>query len=268
MDQPAEPTLGGGTAGARPPGRDAERACDLGLAVRARGDRAEYADDELGLGGCGAPVTEYVLKPRPAQRPGCDPVVRCRFGRVGRSWKLRRSVAARAGALRPVYRLSVVLVAMVMLGAGGIVPAAAEAATRVFEGAWFQVAYPADFAVVPSLPSTTADGFDSAFFKSPDGAVEFYVFAPQWGGEPGDIALDPGREEVVGERIVQRGGRTLTWRTIAARDGSYERAYQITRDPAGPSLSVVGIKYRDAAALSAYRAAYASFKESLEMWAD
>ena len=157
---------------------------------------------------------------------------------------------------------------MVMLGAGGIGPAAAEAATRAFEGAWFQVAYPADFAVAPSLPSTTADGFDSAFFKSPDGAVEFYVFAPQWGGEPVDIALDPEREDVVSEKTVERGGQTLTWRTIAAKDGSYERAYQITEDPAGPSLWVVGIKYRDATTLSVYRPAYVRFKDSLELRAD
>jgi hypothetical protein len=160
------------------------------------------------------------------------------------------------------------MVATVILMAGAIGPAAAEAATRVFEGAWFQVSYPAGFTAVPSLPSTTAQGYDSAFFKSPDGAVEFYVFAPQWGGTPEDIALDPDREELVAERTVESGTRTLTWRTIAAKDGSYERAYQITRETAGPSLSVVGIKYRDAAALSAYRAAYARFKESLEVSAD
>jgi hypothetical protein len=155
-----------------------------------------------------------------------------------------------------------------MLVAGGVRPTTSEGATRVFEGAWFQVAYPADFVAVPSLPSATAEGYDSAFFKSPDGAVEFYVFAPQWGGQPEDIALDPGREELVAERTVEGPGRTVTWRTIAAKDGSYERAYQITRDTAGPSLSVVGIKYRDPTALSAHRTAYARFKQSLELWAE
>jgi hypothetical protein len=170
--------------------------------------------------------------------------------------------------LRQIYRLAVVLATTAMLVAGGIGSAASEGATRVFEGAWFQVAYPADFVAVPSLPSATAEGYDSAFFKSPDGAVEFYVFAPQWGGQPEDIALDPGREELVAERTVEGRGRTVTWRTIASKDGSYERAYQITRDTAGPSLSAVGIKYRDPTALSAHRTAYARFKQSLELWAE
>jgi hypothetical protein len=189
--------------------------------------------------------------------------------RVGLRGVGRWVVASASGWFRLVRAsLAPLSLVMALLVVGEARTAAAEAATSVFEGAWFRVAYPADFAVVPSLPSTTNDGFDSAFFESPDGAVEFYVFAPQWGGNPADIALDPDHEDIAAEEIVESGGRKLTWRTIRAKDGSYERAYQITEDPAGPSLSVVGIKYRDTDALGAYRPAYIRFKESLELFAD
>ena len=64
-----------------------------------------------------------------------------------------------------------------------------------YVGAWFKVWYPDSFEVIPSMASTTAGkGVDSAFFRSPDGQVEFYIFSPQWSGEPNDIAIHPSRD--------------------------------------------------------------------------
>jgi hypothetical protein len=199
-----------------PTGRRPEprlREPEFGVVVRSRGGqlpwdfpvggtRREPDGDELQIWHCRAPVTEYALKLRPVRCPRFKPAARAASGRC--RLPLWRSATRRAGALRQIYRLAVVLVTTVLLVAGGIRPAASEGETRVFEGAWFQVAYPADFVAVPSLPSATAEGYDSAFFRSPDGAVEFYVFAPQWGGQPEDIALDPGREELVLTSINQR----------------------------------------------------------------
>src|SRR5690242_4846750 len=62
-------------------------------------------------------------------------------------------------------------------------PIRATPKTQLFRGAWFEVRAPATFVVKPSLKSSTADGYDSVEFVAPDGAVTFYVFAPQWGGE-------------------------------------------------------------------------------------
>ena len=59
-----------------------------------------------------------------------------------------------------------------------------------YEGAGFEFRYPPGFRVRPSQRSTAASGYDSAFFVSSDGSVEFYVFAPQWNGTPRDIAVD------------------------------------------------------------------------------
>ena len=62
-----------------------------------------------------------------------------------------------------------------------------------YRGARFGVCHPTAFEVVPSLPSSTADGYDSARFVAPDESVSFYVYAPQWGGQATDIEIDTER---------------------------------------------------------------------------
>lgn len=64
---------------------------------------------------------------------------------------------------------------------------------KKFSGAWFEVEYPETFSADNSLKSyTNSEGFDSAVFTSPDGKVQFYIFSPQWSGEPTDIKVMPG----------------------------------------------------------------------------
>src|SRR5580692_1466715 len=75
------------------------------------------------------------------------------------------------------------------------------AKTKTFKGAWFAVSCPADFKARLGMKSlTSSEGCDSAFFTSPDKQVEFYVFSPQWNGEPKDYALDPNKEVVVNKK--------------------------------------------------------------------
>jgi hypothetical protein len=152
-------------------------------------------------------------------------------------------------------------------------PASATAAPqasleRVFQGAWFEISYPADFTPVPSLPSRTAEGWDSAAFISPDGGVSFYVYAPQWGGEPTDIALDAQREALVSEKRAEEDGRQIRWVTICAQDGSYCRSYQDTTARQGTVRTTLGIKYRDEEARRRYLPAYLKFRHSLQQFAD
>lgn len=146
--------------------------------------------------------------------------------------------------------------------------AVAASGSVIFRGAWFDVRYPAGFIPRPSLESSTAEGYDSAEFISPDGTVSFYVFAPQWGGTAVDIALLPDQERLVAEQRRKTGGRQIRWYTIAARDGSYRRSYQEAVSRQGSVKTIVGIKYRDEEARLRYQKAYQRFRNSLKLYAD
>jgi hypothetical protein len=149
-------------------------------------------------------------------------------------------------------------------------PAAAPSlppGVSAYTGAWFRIQYPSTFTVRPSLHSETTDrGYDSAFFTAPDDSVEFYVFSPQWTGEPTDIALRPATETALDRKQETKAGKTVTWVSIKAKDGSYTRAYVDTEE--GSTRLVFGIQYRNQAAYERYRAAYVQFKQSLEQFAD
>jgi hypothetical protein len=137
-----------------------------------------------------------------------------------------------------------------------------------FRGAWFRVWAPPGFQAVPSLKSGSAEsGYDSVFFRSPDRQVEFYVFSPQWSGEPTDIALAP-NERLATTETKTSAANVVTWYSIEATDGSYVRTYQDTRSSDGSVRWVVGLKYTSKAAFDAYRADYARFKSSLTQFAD
>lgn len=75
-----------------------------------------------------------------------------------------------------------------------------------YKGAWFDIEYPASFKVENSLKSSTSsEGFDSAFFTSPDGKVQFYIFSPQWSGKPGDIKIQENEKMLETKAETQNG---------------------------------------------------------------
>lgn len=136
-----------------------------------------------------------------------------------------------------------------------------------FQGAWFEVWYPDGWAAVPSLASESRSaGVDSVFLRSPDGEVEFYIFAPQWSGEPRDIALDPATEHLDSSEISESASKSIRWYTISAMNGAYTRSYQDTKGES--TRSVVGIKYRSDDAYRKHLSAYLQFKKSLRQFAD
>lgn len=144
-----------------------------------------------------------------------------------------------------------------------------SAQDRTFTGAWFEVKYPSDFIAQGSMVSASGEEnqFDSAFFTSPDGEVEFYIFSPQWGGEPTDIALRSNEKE--GNRQVKKtANQTVTHWTISAKDGSYVRSYQEIRNEMENTVWVVGIKYKNQKAYERYKKQYIAFKSSLQQFAD
>jgi len=125
--------------------------------------------------------------------------------------------------------------------------------------------------VRPSLKSLTADGYDSAFFKSPDGKVEFYIFSPWGAGEPKDIVLAPKTEKIISTRTGKSGNdgfdRTVIWTTIKAKNGDYQRSIEDTTEYE-TARWIFGIKYTDAKALKRYADMYRKFKKSLVQYAD
>jgi hypothetical protein len=137
-----------------------------------------------------------------------------------------------------------------------------------YEGAWFEIRYPPGFRVRPSQPSASANGYDSAFFLSSDGTVEFYVFAPQWNGTARDIEVDPATETIVSQNVARSGTKRIRRVTIRAQDGSYLRSYEDTEDVVTNTRKAFGIKYVNAAAYNRYRQSYVTFKASLVQFAD
>lgn len=138
-----------------------------------------------------------------------------------------------------------------------------------YRGAWFSVSYPPGWSVRPSLKSySDKDGYDSAFFRSPDKKMEFYVFSPQWSGDPADIKLKPRTEKQVSRKLQVKGTSTATFVTIQAKNNSYTRSYVDRQDPTNNTRLVLGVKYKNMAAYKKYKAAYAKFKGSLEQYAD
>jgi hypothetical protein len=102
--------------------------------------------------------------------------------------------------------------------------------------------------------------------------MQFYLFTPQWAGEAPGIALDTAREIEISRKSEagksSGAAGTYTWTTIAAKDKSYTRTYQDFLAGDGSIHWVIGMNYRDDAALQKYKAAYAKFKGSLRQFGD
>lgn len=141
--------------------------------------------------------------------------------------------------------------------------------SKKYEGAWFEIMYPADFRAEPSLKSTTnTEGFDSVLFLSPSSEVSFYVFSPQWSGEPSDVLLNEATEKQVSVGEVEKNGAKGSLITIEAKDGSYFRIYEDFNDKENNTRHVLGIRYKDQKALEQYKDMYEQFKASLVQFAD
>lgn len=142
-----------------------------------------------------------------------------------------------------------------------------QAQTKTYKGAWFDIKYPSAFKAKGSQKSSSADGYESATFQSPDKLVEFYVFSPQWSGYPSDIDLKPG-EKLLSSKSDTSGSVITRWWTISANDKSYTRSYQEQKNEDMNVNWVIGIKYKDQQAYNKYRTRYAAFKASLVQYAD
>ncbi len=164
------------------------------------------------------------------------------------------------------YRCADAFVLMLLLFTTACAEQRSVTDQAVYRGAWFTVRYPADFRAKPSMKSSTADGYDSVFFHSPDGRVSFYIYAPQWGGKPTDITLTESSDRQVTKRVSKGPARTVTWYTVTT--GAYTAHYQQTDSNDGTSRWIIGLRYATPADFAAYRQAYEKFKRSLVLAAD
>lgn len=148
----------------------------------------------------------------------------------------------------------------------------------LYRGSYFDIKYPREFIAKPTEPVQT----DEAYFSSPDGAVEFFVFSPLWAGDPENYLEVAPTEEIVSEKTetgealpnqLKDSERIIRWVTIKAKDESYYRSFvsikeQVREDGGSELHHVFGIKYKDNETYEKYKDAYEAFKNSLEQYAD
>lgn len=152
--------------------------------------------------------------------------------------------------------------------------------TMEYRGSWFAVKYPKGFTASPVSPSEMYEGkehvtTDEARFLSSDKSVEFFIYSPQWGGNPENYLDLASSETLVSEKSENGGAgmekQVTKWATIKAKDGSYTRSYVSMKDQVDTGSDthhVFGIKYKDQASYDKYKEAYIAFKASLEQFAD
>ncbi len=138
----------------------------------------------------------------------------------------------------------------------------------IYKGAWFEIEYPKNFTVKPSISSSTPDMFDSAFFISPDKKVKFYVFSPQWSGDATDISLNANTEIEKDVKTETKNGMKHKWYTYESKDGSKLRSYQETTNEENTTKLIIGIEYSDRESYKKYKDDYLKFKKSIKQFAD
>lgn len=138
----------------------------------------------------------------------------------------------------------------------------------LYKGGWFEIEYPKDFTVKPSIPSTMEKLYDSAYFISPDKKVKFYVFSPQWSGEAADIAFSPDKEIEKDKKTETKNGVKTKWYTYEAKDGSYSRSYQESTNTEETTKLIIGIEYFGRDSYKKYKDSYLKFKKSIVQFAD
>lgn len=157
--------------------------------------------------------------------------------------------------------------------------------TALYQGFYFDIEYPENFTSKPTTPTTVDNGkiyiqTDEAYFTSPDGTIEFFVYSPLWAKNPETYLTIAPTEEVINEKTEeikenerpgQYGDKIIRWVTIKAKDGSYYRSFISTKEQIGTESDlhhVFGIKYQNNESYEKYREVYIAFKESLRQYAD
>lgn len=146
-----------------------------------------------------------------------------------------------------------------------VIVAAPAATFSTYKGAWFEIRYPSNFTVKPQQESSSGEGYDAVSFVSPDDLVEFYVFSPQWSGEPQWIKRREGEKQTSWKQERQ-GDKVITY--VTRQGNGYLRSYADIKDTVSNTRWTFGFRYRDQAIYKQYRPVYVVFRQSLKQFAD
>jgi len=143
-----------------------------------------------------------------------------------------------------------------------------------YNGAWFSVTVPSGFKVSTKAEEVIIDDYtfeetDEANFISEDGKVEFFVYSPQWGGDPNNYLEKWSGEETLSDKTEAEEvmpSNVHRWITYIAADGSYKRSIYSRKDES--THLVFGIKYANDSVYEKYSSDYEAFKKSLQQYAD
>lgn len=167
-------------------------------------------------------------------------------------------------SLRMVLVLTVLLAMTVSSFAAS---AKSDVQWKSYSGAWFDVLYPADFQVIPSLKDqNNPASYASVIFSPLNREVEFYVFSPKFSMAPTDVELKSDLENLVSKTEKKRKTVITTTTTISAKDGSYVRVVEESIDTGMSNVNVrhaFGIKYQDQRVYEQYKKMFKKFQDSL-----
>ncbi len=150
----------------------------------------------------------------------------------------------------------------------------------LYRGTYFDIQYPKGFSAKPTTPTSVYNNItsvqtDEAYFTSPDGAVDFFVFSPLWGGDPTSYLNIKNTEELVNEKTTESGSgydkKIVRWVTVKAKNNLYYRSFVSIKnqvDTGSDTHRVFGIQYKDSTTYDKYRETYLTFKGSLRQYAD
>lgn len=151
-----------------------------------------------------------------------------------------------------------------------------SAQTVSYNGEWFTVKYPSNFHASPLAPTRKMDAYtyvetDEATFVSPDGTVEFFIYSPQWSGDPKSY-LEPMENERIEsdktEAATSDDAYAIThqWVSFVDKEGKYTRSFHSRKSEV--THLVFGVKYTTIKDYERYKAAYMAFKKSVVQFAD
>lgn len=98
--------------------------------------------------------------------------------------------------------------------------------------------------------------------------MSFYIYAPQWGGEPVDVVLDPQTEYLVEEVSEVQNGRITNKVKICTKGETSCRIIHDVIDQEGSIRTTLAIKYSDDEVRRQYQQDYLKFQLSLQQFTD
>jgi hypothetical protein len=144
-----------------------------------------------------------------------------------------------------------------------ILSVSSQAQTKKFTGNFFEIRYPASFKMKDCpVPAQC----DAVSFLSPDKTVAFFIFSPQWNGDPGMEATSSEKED--NRKVTEKNGVTITEVTLSAKNGSYSRSFIDYENKELNTRHTFCVKYKNMSAYNKYKKQYLAFKASLVQFAD